>query len=295
MAGSQLSQEAIEAIKKAKEAQGKLASLGIPLEPAEEVSSEIKKSYENFIEITNLPSKGNFYTEQVKGQALKVEDLLLIQNINEENSLSRFNEVFNRRIRGVTPLDILSADELYIALWLRESSYPGYTFPHPGYTCPKCNIDIPSDAAEFGFESLAFESNITEILESYNGKEFVEFTLKPDIKCKMTLKRRVHESRVNSVLQRDFYQYNIKPPDGISELLELLSVVDFGIPDLMEAANTFMKFDANTFNEYLKYYKKYSLAVDIVVNLKCPNPNCLEVSPVYGYPFRPEIYFPDNI
>jgi len=283
-----LSQEAVDAVKKATEQQQKLNVAG--MEPA----TETQKVYENFVEIGGLPSKGLFYKNAIKGQALKVEDLLQIQNVTEENVHQRFNEIFSRRIRGIEPHEILYGDEVYIALWLRESSYPGYAFPHSGFTCKKCGLDVPEDAAEFGFESLSFKTNAEEILKAYSGTGFVEFTLPNGTKCKIFLKQRSHISRVQTVLHRDYYQYNRKPPEGRDELLELLSVVDIGIPDLAEAANEFMKFDAIDFTEFINNVQKNTLNTDIIVNLTCPDPECKEVTPMMGYPFRPEIYFPIN-
>ena len=102
--------------------------------------NEVVKQYDNFIEIDGLPSQGVLYRDTLMGQALKVEDLLQIQTLDETNVTQRFTEIFGRRLRGIDPLEILLVDELYISLWLRATSFPNYGFPDDGLLRARSSI-----------------------------------------------------------------------------------------------------------------------------------------------------------
>ena len=298
---NQISPEDIEKIKQAKDQQKKLESAGIH-HSGEQVKSvpsvpqpEEKKEYENFIEINNIPSNGIFYPNPLKGQALKVQDLLLLQGITERNIYGRFNEILSRRLRGIEPSELLLADEEFIALWLRESTYPGYGFPYDEWECSTCRIKHPENDNAFGFENLSFTSNLEEITAAYKNKGYVEFTLpKSNRTCKIILKQRKHDGRARAILHRDYYQYDRTPPDGTEDLMQILSVVNIGIDDLVEAVNEVKNMEAIDFVELLKNVKKYTLNSEITVNLTCDNEDCKGVTSMSGYPFREEIYLPIN-
>lgn len=283
--------EAIAIIKQAQEQSNKLQSAGAG---ENIVESEEHKTYDNFIEVKGMPSNNYFYPNPISGQAVKVEDLLLIQSIDDDNLYTRFNEIFARRLRGINAGDILFADQSYLAFWLRESSYPGYKFPLGAYKCEKCGLEVPDDVSEFGFEAISFDNNIAEMKELYGDKEFAEFDLPNGTKCKIYIKRRKHVLRAQAILNEDYHQKEKVPPEGIEELLELMSVVDIGLPELRDTVSTIMGFSAIDFNTLITNVKKYSFTSEMVVNSECPNPDCKEVTPIMGYPFRPEIYFPGN-
>ena len=130
---NQLSDADIAILQQARAAQNSLASLGIPspmpepkqientieLPPTQPQgytsTSDVIKDYDNFIELTGLPSGGRFYNAPIYGQPLKVTDILQIQNVDESNVNQRFSEIFSRRFRGIDPYEILVADEILLS------------------------------------------------------------------------------------------------------------------------------------------------------------------------------------
>jgi len=293
---NELSAADIESLKQAKDAKQQLDRLGLDKSiPQQEAAPEpdVPKTYENFIEIKGLPSKGYFYKEAIHGQPLVTSDMLLIQSLDEYNVDERYSEIFKRRTRGIDVNDILYADELFIAYWLRESSFPGNLWPHDGWRCEHCKLEIPSDKADFDFRSIKFNSNIDEIRELYGEHGYVEFEL-PDSKnmCKLHLKRRGHVARTKKALDLEYYNRGKVPQDYEIEMMEILSVVDIGIPGLKETYDEFIKLSANDFNEFLKNIKKYSLNSEVGVQFTCPQ--CQEGTSLMEYPFRKEIYFPGH-
>lgn len=320
----QLSQEEIELIKKAREAQSIQKSLGaihlgkpnpqeplqeppesIPQPPPTQPNADIKinegkpeadRQFDTFVELTNIPSKGRFYKDVVKAQPMKVPDLILIQGINDDNMTSRFTDIFGRRIRGVAPLDILLIDEYYFSLWLRHATFPTYLFPHDEYSCIKCGFKVPSKMAEFSFNQIEIKTNLDTIIAEFGDKDYIEKQL-PISKqiIKIHPKRRLHLARAEKILEENYKSKDITPPEGIADLLYLISNIEIGpVADLRKIFAYVQSEDIDPIDyiELLKMCVKYITTDEAVVNFKCPNPDCKEVTPVKGYPFQSGIYLP---
>src|SRR6185369_4155293 len=118
---------AVDALKQARAAQDRLSDAGMGGLIQED--SKHAANFETFMELDGIPSKGLFYKGKLKGQALKVEDILLLSNFDENNVQEKFHEIFARRIAGATPREILVCDELYLAFWLRKAAFPDLGFP----------------------------------------------------------------------------------------------------------------------------------------------------------------------
>jgi hypothetical protein len=81
---TELDSEALATLRQARATAAQLRNMGIQVQPLEPmplkaekpniVRSEKTETYENFIEIQNLPSKGLFYHNKLHGQGLKMED-----------------------------------------------------------------------------------------------------------------------------------------------------------------------------------------------------------------------------
>ena len=290
---NKLSAEEIAIIEKAEKAKKTLSKLGLDEESKKEDNSSNNENniHDTFLEIQGLPSKNYFYENTLKGQPLITSDMLLIQTINDYNIDDRFAEIFKRRIRGVRPDEILYAEEIYIAFWLREASLRNEPWPHDAWQCQKCDLKIPSDQAFFNYKSIKFNSNIDKIHKYYADKGYVEFTL-PDSKktCKMYLKRRGHVKQAKNAINDNFYKHELIPETYEEEAMELLSNIDMGYDSLIETYYEFQELSAVDFNEFIKNVNNYSFNVDTKIQLTCPS--CQEVTPMMEYPFRVEIYFP---
>jgi hypothetical protein len=287
MENLKLSAEDTAALVKARKSQDDLVTSGYEKKQVHE--SQI----ENFLEIMGIPSRNVYYSEAITGQPLKVDDLLQLQTITPDNVYGRMGEIFTRRTRGIDPNNILLADETYIALWMRENSFPGYKFPHKAYKCKKCKTHVERKDAGFLFDALDFNSNIDTIREIYGEKDYIEFELpKSKRVVKQVLKKRNHVGTVQSVINRDYTQYGKKPTKEMRNLMNLVSNVYFGdeSPTLQARLDIVRNLDAIDFIELLKNVNKNSLSSGIVVELTCPH--CKGGISEKGYPFRTAIYFP---
>ena len=285
-----LSEADIDRIKKARQQTQIAAAQGFSIEESPTVPTQ---AYETYIPIDGLPSTGLFYTGTLRGQPLKVEDMLLIQTINGDNNFKVFGEIFARRFNGVNTNDILSCDELYLALWLRANSYPGYNFPHDGFECRHCETSVPSGLVDFNFLDMDFkQANFAEVAGKFAGSDSTVLTLKSGKEVGLVMRRRKHNLKVMNLLHRDFYAYGTTPPDKLVQLLYLGVVLDFGTSDLMETTEHIQALSVMDYNSLLNQVKKYTLTGDPTIMMKCPA--CQEVTRFNGYTFQPDIYFPSD-
>lgn len=297
MTKNQLTSADVEQLRKAREAQKAAKQMGVAAveqqhqQPATPITSV---SYETFIPIDGLPSGGSFYQSTISGQPLKVEDLLLIQTINERNWYKVFTEIFSRRLRGVDPHNILVCDEIYLALWLRANSYPGYNFPHDGFYCGNidCGVEVSSSAVDFGFLDMDFtQDKLHEVQAKFGGRNTTTLVLKSGLEVTMYMKRRSHLARVESVLHRDFYAYGNNPPDELRQLLNIASIVSFGDGmDVMDTVARLRQLTVMDFSDLISQIKRYTISGEPSIGLKCPA--CGEVTHFRGYTFQPSIYIP---
>lgn len=260
--------------------------------PQPTVNTEV--SYDTFIEVENLPSKGLFYRNKLIAQPLKTEDLLLIQSMDDFNVHSRFDDIFARRTRDVLPDEILSVDELYITMWLRATSFPGYDYPSNGFVCEntECDFQIKDPDYTVKFQQITWDANMSpeDVSEKFGEYGFIEKPLYSGLKVKITIPRRWHSKQVLDILEGDFYKNEKVPPQEYIDLLRLAVITDIGISDLRERANAISQFEAMDFLGLVKLINDNSFIVEPIVNHICPK--CGEVTPLKGYPFRPEIYIP---
>jgi hypothetical protein len=291
---NQLSDADIAILQQARAAQASLASVGLSQKELT-TPSHTTPEYENFIEITGLPSRGLFYDGEVFGQPLKVMDLLLIQGVDETNAYQRFTEIFGRRLRNIDPNDILIADELFIALWLRANSFPGFDFPNLPFTCVHCGHKASMDESGFNFSQIKFEiSNFEKLIEELDGKDHACITL-PVCKDNVIIhfRRRKHQSQVENIIKRDYTNYNQEPDEQMVDLLTMASVIDVGITDLRKVVDEIKEMNPIDFIYLIKQINKYALTSTPIVSYQCRA--CGESTPTRGYPFRPEIFLPvDN-
>ncbi len=270
------------------------ASPVFPSAPTRSGIPQNQTAYETFIEVENLPSKGLFYNNKLLAQALKVEDLLLIQSMDEFNIHSRFDEIFGRRIRDVLPDEILSVDELYLTMWLRATSFPGYNYPSNGFVCenPECDFQIEDPEYAVRFQQITWDANFSpnEVAKKFLPHGYVETQLRSGTVVRITLARRWHAKQVLTVLEEDFYSNDEMPSQEYVDLLRLAVITDIGVPDLRERAQAISQWSALDFLDLVKLVNSNSLIAEPIVNHICPK--CGEVTPLKGYPFRPDTYVP---
>ena len=285
-----ISQEDMELLNRARNVRQQAQASGISIDEAPVVKPT---THETFIPISGMPSRGLFYPTTLEGQPLKVEDMLLIQTINGENNFKVFGDIFARRFRGVMTGDLLACDELYLALWLRANSYPGYNFPYDTFECDHCGTEVPPGMVEFNFLDMDFnQANFADVTAKFNGKDTTIITLKSGKVVGLRLRRRKHNMRVMDLLHRDYHAYGKTPPAKLVQLLYMAVVLDFGTNDLMEAIEHINALEVIDYNSLLNQIKKYSISGEPEISMKCPA--CKEVTRFTGYTFQPDFYFPSD-
>ena len=282
-----LSPEDQAIIMQAKASQSKMNSLGTV--QSNHTTSHMPPPDDTFLEINGLPSGGAFYMAQMHGQPLRVQDLLLIQSMDSQNIISRFDQIFKRRLWGVNPGDILLVDELFLALWLRATSFEGYNFPAMPFACKSCGYEAKPDEAEFNWGDISWDvSDLEEIKALHEENGYYEIILpKAQIPVKIFLRQRKHLSAVQAIVKKDFWDYGKEPSNEYYELLLMSAILDMGAVDIKQTAVYLQELSAMDFVFLIKEINKASLDAEAIVNTKCPT--CQEVNPVMGYPFRPDM------
>ena len=290
--GASLSPEEAALIMQAKQAQTKMASVGaIDVGPTSQAN--MPPPDDTFLEIDGMPSAGTFYQGQVYGQPLKVNDLLLIQSVDEKNVSSRFDQIFNRRLWGIKSGDILVIDELFLALWLRATSFEGYDFPAMPFVCTNCSYEAKPDESAFNWGDISWDVTDIEETMKLHEKGYYETVLpKSQIPVKIYLRRRKHMTAVLDLLKKDFWNFNKEVSNEYYELLLMSVVLDIGANDLKQTAAYIQELPAVDFITLLKEINKSSIDAEPIINTRCPR--CQEANPVKGYPFRPDIYLPTD-
>jgi len=280
-------------IMQAKAAQNKMNTLGT-VKSSTGSQSHMPPPNETFLEINGLPSGGEFYMSQMHGQPLRVQDLLLIQSMDGQNIISRFDQIFKRRLWGVDPSEILLVDELFLALWLRATSFEGYNFPAMPFACTSCAYESKPDEAEFNWGDISWDvSDLEAIKALHEEKGYYETILpKSEIPVKILLRQRKHLAAVQAIIKKDFWDYGKEPSNEYYELLVMSAILDIGATDIKQTAVYLQELSAMDFVFLIKEINKASLDAEAIVNTKCPN--CQEINPVAGYPFRPDIYLPTD-
>lgn len=292
MAVEKLDEDAVQALKQARSAQQTMEKMGIPQESSEKLVEST--AYETFVEIQGLPSANLFYNSPIRGQALKVEDILLLSNLTDDNYQDKFNQIFARRISGIKPREMLVCDELFFAFWLRESAFPNLEFPGNGHTCIHCKTEHSSGQIGFHFSDVTFSiDKLQDIYNEFkvgNGKVNIEL---PGCKksFRISMRTRGHIDRYKESLKRDFYAFGKEPPEDLQQILPMATVLNIGEgQDLREVADEIKKLSAMDFLYLLKAINKYSLIAEPIIEMPCMG--CKEVTPVKGYIFLSDTFIP---
>lgn len=312
---TELDPEALATLRQARATAAQLRNMGIQVQPLEPmplkaekpniVRSEKTESYENFIEIQNLPSKGLFYHNKLHGQGLKMEDIIQIQTMDDYTLIPNFTEIFTRRLRGVDAEHILTGDELYIALWLRASSFPNSNNYSDGFICSndKCNFTVVDPDYGVPFNQITFSSDAMpdDLFKLHQENGYVEDVLPDSNKIiQVELRRRYHSRLIADLLQADFYGEDISNETYQVQinLLKIASVVNIdgikldGIESLKERVKIIKDLSPMDSLKLIKTINKNSFIPEPILNHICPK--CGKVTETRGYPFRIETYIPNT-
>jgi len=251
--------------------------------------------YEAFSEIRGLPSTGALYGNPITGQAFKLMDLLMLNDIDSENITTVFNELYARRIRGVEPEDILSCDEPYILHWLRASSFPDQLLPGIlWFECTECGIrnEAPKNSKGFdvGFFNLEFSiaGDVNAILAKHAANGYYAFRLPDGRECDVYLRRRYHDRVVDEAVNQYAKDIGKPMPQYLREIIKVAVVLEIEeCESLNEKIDYLSNLNVADATKMFNEINAASLTTNIFAKMKCPKCG-KEVRVVY--PFRLDHY-----
>jgi len=251
------------------------------------------KDFEAFTEITGWPSKGLFYGEKGYGQALKTVDAFMLSDTDADDITTTLTTILGRRIRGISPEDILTADEEYLMYWLRASSYSETDtgLPKVPFVCEHCNskytrYDTMSALPNITFMDLSFSTERppeeTAAMHAENG--YVQFTTYDGRECDIYLRRRKHDRIINEYIDgwenangKVFPKYKNLP-------LSIAAIVEIEDCDSMtDKVQYIEEYPLNAKGDLLKAVTGAQVVSTTKVSIKCPKCGGTAIQP---YPFR---------
>lgn len=251
------------------------------------------KDFEAFTEIVGWPSKGLFYGDKVYGQALKTIDAFMLSDADSEDITTVLTTILGRRLRGISPEDILTADEEYLMYWLRASSYSETDtgLPKVTFKCDKCGSEYRtyetlSMLPNVTFMDLSFSTDRppeeTAAMHAENG--YVQFTTYDGRECDIYLRRRKHDRIINEYVEGWEKANNKVFPKYKSLPLSIASVVEIEDCDTMtDKVQYIEEYPLNAKSALLRAVTGAQVVSTTSVTIKCPNCGGAATVP---YPFR---------
>jgi hypothetical protein len=252
---------------------------------ANDVTLVKQEEKDPFVTIKGLPSGGKFYKNNMglqmtlKGMPLKVEDALILETMNASEDESLLTQIFERRIRGVNPNDLLLGDEKYLLAWLREQTF----IRNPlkvNFICENCqhlNEDIVVTSSDF----------ITYIIPE-NVKEPYMVPISTGEEIPLRFMRRKDKTRIsNYILENDSYRKTTKSDIRKYEIASVMQGVS--ITDAIEYINDMNIID---FTKLHTAYKKMNFGFTETVVTKCEKEEC-GYSNIVPVPFQSGYFLPE--
>lgn len=212
--------------------------------------------YQQFNEITGWPSQGRFYRDSIYGQGLTTIDADMLSAMDIDDPMEVYNTftaILGRRVKGISPDDILSGDEEYLIYWLRASTYLRESLPRPAFTCPACGTehrtaDMLLATGTLGFQDQVFtvDQDPAEIAAMHASEGYVRYTMYDGRESAIYLRRRKHDKAIAEYMDRWEHANNRPYPEYRSLNTSLASFMEIE--------------DCETMSEKIKYLEDYPLA-----------------------------------
>jgi hypothetical protein len=231
-----------------------------------------------------LPSGNRFYNTTLTANPLKVNELVLVDNITKDNYLEMYDMILDRKLGNIHPHELLVGDEQYALIWIRENSFPSYPYKLSDYKCHSCGHKNVQSECKYG--DFVFDSNINDI-ESEQG----EVELSSGTKVTIYSRRRYHMHKVERHLVSEFKSNNIKLPMSYEKIAKIASVVEInGSKNMSDNIELIIALPPISFVELLHYIKKYTFSTKIYANTQCSE--CQTPNKVAFF-FQPHHLLPD--
>lgn len=246
------------------------------VQPQQPRMSEPRKVYDTFTDVRGLPSHGKFYDTKIMGQSLKLGDIMLLGDIDEENKYESISELYTRRLRGIDPDDILTADHFYLLHWLKASSFPDQPLPIMySMVCPSCEGKIDSVELirniDLRFDNLIFDAGDVDSVFAKHANGYYAFYMPDGRECNVYLRRRRHDREVDSVMKQYLHDTKKVMPRYMEFILRTAVVIEIegcsNIKEKMDYLENLTPAEADTVLDELN---GASLKTEIKARIKCP-------------------------
>ena len=241
--------------------------------------------------ITGMPSQGMFYDNKVFGQSMKLIDMMLLQNITFENYVDTFDEILNRRIRGVSAGDILVCDEHFMLQWLRFASFPKVGIPSEGFDCRKCGFSMHESTYTVNFMNMEFVADFDPVkIREKMPDGYYQFFMPDGREVNVYPRRRRHDAELWEWTVRYIRKFGKEPNKGHLEAVSTASIVEIeGCKGFDEKLNFIQEMDYEASPVFYDEVNSCSMISSCHVIHTCPK--CGEKAD-YEYPFRLQDYIP---
>ena len=276
--------------------QGFTPQAAIPQQPQEAVPVQTpivdvheppKTNEEDFLPLDELPSKGVFYKTPMLAQPLRLIDMLMVENMDNENKMVTISEILDRRTRCPGgPLQILTGDEIYTLQYLRASTFPKDPYTWTKFTCEHCGTVVDDPEYKIDFTNMLFKPNVdpAELFELYR-----EYGCHPIEKIggvnaiEVYVRRRMHDYVYKE--QMDIWKsHGFIPTKPYLALLNLALVVDIpGCLTTQQKIDFIGNLTKDDASRLLSEMAKCSFRTKTMVTHTCPNCGGVTVTP---FPFR---------
>lgn len=251
------------------------------------------RNFEVFTEVSGWPSHGLFYTGNVFAQALQTVDAFMLSEVDEDDITSVLSTVISRRVRGVSPEDILTCDEEFLMYWLRASSYPeqNYGLPRVRFECPHCHRkyhDAESlsmvESPSFSYMSFVMDGSPEEVAAKHMQNGCVTYDLCDGRVCNIYLRRRKHD-RISEEYVHGWENANrMAFPKWKRKALNLAVIVEIeDCETISDKIDYIEKYPLYAKRDFMQAVLDAQMTVKTMVTLKCPR--CGGAASV-PYPFR---------
>ena len=264
-----------------------LSSLGIDPTTLGLSNPEVRiEDNDVYIPIRGIPSGNKNYRNQmnipitVKGMPFKVEDTIALYAMQDEENHEVIDDVLRRRIRGVSPEELLEMDRKYILGWMREQTFVKAPLRRT-FVCSKCgHVHYHKAIPLSSFVTYYLPDNVNE----------PEFDLpEAEIRIKLRFERRRDVIRVKEYI-KSFEGFRKITPSDV-KTFRIASVI---AGKSLETALEFMA-DLSVIDHAVltTQFDRCNMGMTDIAQIECENDKeeCGHINLIH-IPFRGEYFIP---
>ena len=260
----------------------------VPVQPpVVAVHEPPKQTEEDFLPLDELPSKGVFYNGPMLAQPLRLIDMLMVENMDNDNKLDSITEILERRTRCPGgPKQIVTGDEIYTLQYLRASTFPKDPYAWTKFTCKHCGTIVDDPGYKIDFTNMRFQTNVdpmelAERFRTYGCHPVEHLGGVPAVE--IYVRRRLHDYYYRTQIE-EWKKKGFTPTKPYLALLNMALLVDIpGCNSLQENIEFLGNLTKDDSARFLSELAKCSFRTKTMVAHTCPNCGGVTVTP---FPFR---------